>query len=80
MKNPDLRTALTCAKQVIENNLGYSDSGVATCRDLIVELYDLDYTGIPEIVGKVLAEDLDAGQAVKAINALKAMYNSTGNG
>lgn len=79
MKNPDLRTALACAQQVIAEKTT-NDHGVWAIAALIVELYDLDYTGVPEIIDKVLTEDLDAGQAVKAINALKAMYNSTGNG
>lgn len=80
MKNPDLRTALACAQQVIANGCSFTDVEATACRSLIVEMYDLDYTGVPEIIDKVLAEDLDAGQAVKAITALKSMYNSTGNG
>lgn len=79
-KNPDLRTALACAKQVISDGNLYTDSDLVACRALIVEMYGLDYTGIPEIVEKVLADDLDAGQAVKAITSLKKMYDSTGNG
>lgn len=79
-KNPDLRTALACAKQVISDNTAYSDDDIAICRSLIVEMYDLDYTGIPEIVDKVLTSDLDADGALKVIRAMKEMYSSAGNG
>lgn len=83
-KNPDLRTALACAKQVMTDNVTYTvtytDAQMITCSNLIVEMYDLEYAGIHEIIDKVLADDLDAGQAVKAITSLKKMYDSAGNG
>lgn len=77
-KNPDLPMALACARQVIGQTAGAS-TVVTAVGELITEMYDLDYPGIPDIIDKVLTGELHADKAVKVITAMKAMYDRGGD-
>lgn len=72
MANPSLEKALLVAIEVAEDSTA-SDKGVAQIAEVIINLYDLRYPGIPDIVQSVVMGDTGLKDALPAIRALRKM-------
>lgn len=75
---PDLERAMYAARRVLAET-ATSDHDVAVLTELVKDMYDLDYTGIPEIVERAITSEYDVApeHAAKVIRAMKKMYTES---